>query len=222
MRSSVRMANANEREEERRCKATNRHGQRCRVTKGLGADGLCVMHSGKVDPREMGRKGGSRGKGNAQRRGAIEKTPELRSVLRTMDPHVVKAGLEEILAGNNAGAKVSAIKLLADLELFKAGGEEDWRREMAASMAAAAAEFDRKFAYRLERHRLKTDQLVGCCPFGQLSRLPGKSKLRVCREMHWPTRRVDTRTRIAISHSGATGRASNEDDRRKRGRSSLL
>jgi hypothetical protein len=37
----------------------------------------------------------------------------------------------------------------------------------------------------------------------------------VCREMHWATRRVDTRTRIAISHSGATGRASNEDDRRK-------
>jgi hypothetical protein len=142
------MANTMKRGDERRCRATNRHGQRCRVTKGLGADGLCVMHSGKVDPREMGRKGGSTGRGNAQRRGAIEKTPELRAVLRTLDPHAVKAGLEEILAGGNQGAKVSAIKLLSDLEIYRQGDQEDWRSEMASSMAVAAEEFRRKVEHR--------------------------------------------------------------------------
>jgi hypothetical protein len=101
--------------------------------------------------RRLGAKGGSVGKGNAQRRGAIEKTPELRSVLRTMDPHIVKAGLEEILVGNNAGAKVSAVKLLADLELYRQGDRDSRENELKLQIKTAAEEFDRKFAYRLER-----------------------------------------------------------------------
>jgi hypothetical protein len=68
-----------------------------------------------------------------------------------MDPHIVKAGLEVILAGNNAGAKVSAVKLLADLELYRQGDRDSRENELKLQIKTAAEEFDRKFAYRLER-----------------------------------------------------------------------
>lgn len=101
--------------------------------------------------RRLGAKGGSVGKGNAQRRDAIEKTPELRAVLRTLDPHVVKAGLEEILAGGNQGAKVSAVKLLADLELYRQGDQDSRYNELKLQIKTAAEEYTRKIGARAER-----------------------------------------------------------------------
>jgi hypothetical protein len=42
---------------ERRCQAKNRAGRPCR-SPVVGHDGLCVVHSGRVDMREVGRAGG--------------------------------------------------------------------------------------------------------------------------------------------------------------------
>jgi hypothetical protein len=156
------MANGDKRPRGAPCKATNRRGERCQSI--AGSDGLCAAHRDPDHMRRLGAKGGSVGRGNAQRRDAIEKTPELRAVLRTLDPHVVKAGLEEILAGSNQGAKVSAVKLLADLELYKSGDQEDWRRAMAASMVVAGEEFKRKIEHqamvaRIQRRRQLVDLL---------------------------------------------------------------
>ena len=46
-------------------------------------------------------------------------------MLQTLDPRAVKATIEEILAGTNPSAKVSAVKLLADLEAFRQGQERE-------------------------------------------------------------------------------------------------
>jgi hypothetical protein len=42
---------------ERRCQANNRAGRPCR-SPVVGDDGLCVVHSGRLDMREIGRAGG--------------------------------------------------------------------------------------------------------------------------------------------------------------------
>ena len=66
---------------ERRCKADTKRG-RCRVTRGLNAEGLCSMHSGATDPRELGRLSGKR-----RREPNPERLPaSLRQELHTLDP----------------------------------------------------------------------------------------------------------------------------------------
>ena len=134
------MANANNRQNERRCRAMNRHGQRCRVTTGLGADGLCSMHGGRVDPRELGRKGGSVGKGGAQRREAIRNNPSLRAYLReNVSPQAVWAAITAALEGNSEAARVSASKLLID-----SLHEPEREKEREAWVSTAAEQFKRK------------------------------------------------------------------------------
>ena len=88
-----------------RCKGKRRDGQPCQALAGV--DGLCAFHSGRLDPREMGRKGGSVGKGGAARRRAVLESTSLREKLRELDPDVITAACSEILAGSNGAAKVS-------------------------------------------------------------------------------------------------------------------
>jgi hypothetical protein len=69
--------------------------------------------------KELGRKGGKASGGVKP-----EQVPaSLREELRNLDPKVVRAAIEETLAGANQSAKVSAVKLLADVDAFKQGDE---------------------------------------------------------------------------------------------------
>jgi hypothetical protein len=133
----------------RRCKGTNKRGAPCSST-AIGPDGYCNAHGGRQDMRELGRKGGSVGKGNAGRRRAVLESNSLREKLRELDPDVITAACSEILAGSNGAAKVSVIRLVTDLETFRRdedpGKGQLWLR-------AAAEEFDRKFAAYAERSR---------------------------------------------------------------------
>jgi hypothetical protein len=48
----------------------------------------------------------------------------LRDELRNLDPKVVRAAIEQTLAGGNESASVSAVKLLADVDAFRKDGDE--------------------------------------------------------------------------------------------------
>jgi hypothetical protein len=111
------MANATN-ADQRRCTADTKRG-RCRVTRGLNAEGLCSMHSGATDPRELGRLSGKR-----RREPNPERVPaSLRAELRKLDPAVVRGAIEQALAGANESARVSAVKLLADVDAFSRDGQ---------------------------------------------------------------------------------------------------
>jgi hypothetical protein len=116
-----------------------------------GDDGLCAIHGGRQDPREIGRRGGSVGHGNAARRRAVLESKGLRELLRTLDPQTIRDACEEVLASGNLTAKVQVVRFLTDLELYRK--DEDPEQNLAAKLKVAAAEFDRRFAARLERHR---------------------------------------------------------------------
>jgi hypothetical protein len=98
--------------------------------------------------RELGRKGGSVGKGNARRREAALESQPLLELLRTLDPETTKAACEEILAGGNLGAKVQVIRFLADLELYRKDKDPEKER---LSFVAAAEEFERRIEERTKR-----------------------------------------------------------------------
>jgi hypothetical protein len=105
------------------CKGRNKQGDPCRST-FVGASGYCTAHDDEreVDMRELGRRGGK-----ARRRGIGERLPtsereSLREALRGLDPEKVKAAVEQALAGGNESARVGAVRLLADLEPFRADG----------------------------------------------------------------------------------------------------
>jgi hypothetical protein len=114
---------------ERRCKAKTKAGRPRRV-RLVNAAGYCIAH----DPerrdvmRELGRRSGE-----ARRRGPAAKLPEperegLRSVLRErLDHETVIAAIERALAGGNESARVSAVKFLADLELYRQEDREQKR-----------------------------------------------------------------------------------------------
>jgi hypothetical protein len=111
---------------ERRCKAQDRRGEPC-AAKVVNADGLCAMHAGTTDPRELGRKGGK-----ARRGGLVAQLPDieresLRDRLRTrLDPEKVQAAIEQSLGGGNESARVAAVRFLADLadlEIYRKDGE---------------------------------------------------------------------------------------------------
>jgi hypothetical protein len=103
---------------ERRCTADTKRG-RCRVTRGLNEAGLCSMHSGATDPRELGRLSGKR-----RREPNPKRVPaSLREELRSLDPAIVRGAIEQALSGSNESARVSAVKLLADVDAFRKDDE---------------------------------------------------------------------------------------------------
>jgi hypothetical protein len=70
--------------------------------------------------RELGRRGGKVG-------GSVkpEQVPAtLREELRKLDPKVARAAIEQTLAGGNESARVSVVKLLADVDAFRKDGDE--------------------------------------------------------------------------------------------------
>ena len=95
--------------------------------------------------RELGRKGGK------ARRQSVdpERVPaSLREELRTLDPAIVRGAIEQALAGGNESARVSAAKLLADIDAFR---KDDDREDRKAAMAKAGAEARAHLARELAR-----------------------------------------------------------------------
>jgi hypothetical protein len=129
---------------ERRCKADTKRG-RCRVTRGLNTEGLCAMHSGATDPRELGRKSGeSRRKPNPER---VHES--LRTYLkREVPPERVWQALEAAMLGNNESARVSASRVLMDA---LAEPEQDSDEQRKADFARAGAEARQYLAEQLDR-----------------------------------------------------------------------
>jgi hypothetical protein len=124
-----------------RCKSRNKRGEPCQATI-VGHGGFCTAHDPerKVDMRALGSKGGK-----GRRRGVGERLPasereSLREALRGLDPEKVKAAVEQSLAGGNESARVSAVRLLADLEPFRDGCPACAEREREASAVAEQAE----------------------------------------------------------------------------------
>jgi hypothetical protein len=73
------------------------------------------MHAGTTDPRELGRLSGKR-----RRESNPERVPaSLRAELQKLDPAIVRGAIERALAGGNESARVSAVKLLADVDAFR-------------------------------------------------------------------------------------------------------
>jgi hypothetical protein len=125
------MANANQ----RRCKATSRSGERCRAHV-VNAAGYCVAHDPEkpMDMRALGRKSGE-----ARRRPDPERVPaSLRQELQKLDPAIVRGAIERALAGDNESARVSAVKLLADVDAFSRNGGCPVCAEAAAEAEAHA------------------------------------------------------------------------------------
>jgi hypothetical protein len=161
-----------------RCKATTKAGKPCGAI--ASTDGLCAIHGGRVDPREMGRRGGSVGKGGAVRREAIRNNPSLRDFLReNVEPAAVWAAITAALEGSSEAARVSASKLLID-----SLHEPERERERQTWIDDAAREFDRKFAYRLERQRqIEQGRLVEILePLG-LAHLAEEDEIKMVREL---------------------------------------
>jgi hypothetical protein len=100
---------------ERRCKAPSRSGNACRATV-VNAAGYCVAHDPEkpMDMRALGRAGEARRKPNPERVPA-----SLREELRSLDPAIVRGAIEQALSGSNESARVSAVKLLADVDAFR-------------------------------------------------------------------------------------------------------
>ncbi|HKB20347.1 MAG TPA: hypothetical protein VKC65_04975 [Gaiellaceae bacterium] len=95
---------------ERRCIAETKRG-RCKVVRGLNAKGLCPMHAGTTDPRDLGRRSGE-----ARRKPSPERVhPGLREYLkREADPAEVWLAIQRALQGGNESARISGAKLLLD------------------------------------------------------------------------------------------------------------
>jgi hypothetical protein len=132
---------------ERRCQAKTKRGEPCRATV-VGPDGLCSAHSGRQNMRELGRKGGK-----ARRAGVVEQLPagereSLRQHLRAnLAPASVLEAMQRSLAGGNESARVAAVKLLADLELYRKEGDECPR---CAAIKAEGPDVQERIAQRLE------------------------------------------------------------------------
>lgn len=136
---------------ERRCKATNRQGDACRATIVQG-NGYCVAHDPErpADMRALGK-----ASARARTRQKAERVPEsLRARLREqLDPEKVQAAIEQSLAGGNESARVAAVRFLADLELYKEGGEQDRAKEMKQAAADARAYLEAALARQAAAYR---------------------------------------------------------------------
>jgi hypothetical protein len=112
------------------------------------------MHAGTTDPRELGRLSGKR-----RREPNPERVPaSLRAELQKLDPAIVRGAIERALAGDNESARVSAVKLLADVDAFRQGGECPVCAEREAE-AEAHGEKSREMILRLILGR--AEHLVG-------------------------------------------------------------
>ena len=97
--------------------------------------------------KELGRRGGKASGGTKP-----EQVPaSLRDELRNLDPKVVRAAIEQTLAGGNESARVSAVKLLADVDAFRKDGEDACPR-CAKFTAAASAEAQEKVWTMISRY----------------------------------------------------------------------
>lgn len=111
------------------CRATTRKGEPCR-RKALDADGLCLVHHGSQDMRELGRLGG-RATPKVKRPGAQRES--LREFLRReVDPSAVWAAIQSSLASSNERDKLAGAKLLLG-ELYEPAVERE--REEQAEVA---------------------------------------------------------------------------------------
>jgi hypothetical protein len=105
----------------RTCKGRNKQGDRCRST-FVGAGGYCTAHDPerKVDMRLIGSRGGrSRRKGAAERLPAGERESLRQHLRANLDPADVLEAVQRSLGGANESARVAAVRLLADLELYR-------------------------------------------------------------------------------------------------------
>lgn len=130
-----------------RCSATTKAGKPCQAL--AGSDGLCSAHRDPERMRELDRRGGKASGGVKPEQVAAS----LREELRKLDPSIVRGAIEQALAGGNESARVSAVKLLADIDAFsKDGDEEDRARAMAKAGAEARAHLARELAQRARVH----------------------------------------------------------------------
>jgi hypothetical protein len=103
--------------------------------------------------RELGRKGG---------KASSSVKPEqvsagLRDELRNLDPKVVRAAIEQTLAGGNESARVSAVKLLADVDAFRKDGDECPRCAAVKAEGPAAREKVNEMIARLVEHAVRAE-----------------------------------------------------------------
>ena len=123
---------------ERRCKATTKRGERC-AGRIVNADGLCTMHAGTTDPRELGRKSGQSRRGGPKSQRVVHEG--LREALRAgLDHEDVVAAVRQSLSGGNESARVAAVKFLADLELYRKDGDDCPRCAQVKAEAPAVRE----------------------------------------------------------------------------------
>ena len=120
-----------------RCKGTNKRGEPCQASI-VGADGRCAAHSGLVDMKAIGRKGGK-----SRRQGVAEQLPEgereslSEALRRGLDHEDIVAAVKQSLAGGSESARVAAVRFLSDLETYRKG--DDCPRCAARSKAAPYA-----------------------------------------------------------------------------------
>jgi hypothetical protein len=128
---------------EHRCSAATKRG-RCRVTRGLNAEGLCPMHAGTTDLRDLGKRSGE-----ARRKPKPARVhPGLREYLRAeVHPERVWAALETAMTGANESARVSASKVLLDALAEPARGCPE-----CAAREAAAPDIEARLLELLARH----------------------------------------------------------------------
>jgi hypothetical protein len=100
--------------------------------------------------KELGRKGG-KASGSVK----PEQVPaSLREELRKLDPAIVRGAIEQALAGGNESARVSAVKLLADIDAFRkdeAVGCPRCAKFTEAESEAARAKVDELISRYVER-----------------------------------------------------------------------
>jgi hypothetical protein len=134
------------------CRAMTRKGEPCRRT-ALDADGLCLVHNGSQDMRELGRLGG-RAIPKAKRPDAPRES--LREFLRReVDPARVWAAIEAGLESGNDRDRLAASKLLLT-ELYEPAAER--QRDLEAEQTEARS----RLATRLDEmaHRQALRALV--------------------------------------------------------------
>lgn len=157
------------------CRATTRKGEPCR-RKAVDADGLCLVHNGSQDMRELGRKGG-RATPRAKRGDAQRQT--LREFLRReVDPARVWAAIEAGLESGNDRDRLAASKLLLT-ELYEPAVER--KREEEAELAAARAQFAHRINDISARQILKGLVERGLIRPGGRASLCGRGHVRFAR-----------------------------------------
>lgn len=113
------------------CQATTRRGEPCR-RKAVDADGLCLVHNGSQDMRELGRKGG-RATPKAKRADAQRET--LREFLRREVGRGARLGRDRgRLESGNDRDRLAAPKLLLT-ELYEPAAERKREEEAEAARA---------------------------------------------------------------------------------------